>query len=422
MKTTPSTTKSRPKASIQAKSAYPRRILLCVTGLTPQVVTETLYALAHRTPTFVPTEVHIITTTTGASRVLELLDPRRSQLAKLCKQYKLPLPLCDESTIHVIKQSGIDLADMRSAEENDAAADSVLDVVRQLTADEQCQIHFSIAGGRKTMGFYLGYCASLLGRAQDEMSHVLVNAPFENLPAFFFPPRPPEVLYDTRKEPGDPTNLPHDTADSHIDLAPVAFWRLRGELPPALLQAGRSFSETVRLLNALQGSPSLTLRIFPDTMKNGKVPYQVLVAGVIDVKLSQHNFALLWMFAKLAKSPPESKMTIEGNDWRPTFKRIFLPIYGQVTGNGTRLNNASEVAFKVPKTQDEQDAEVATFRNFVDKLNKQLREQLGSKAYKTYGVTALGKQPKVRYGLRLAGSAVQLEEGSIARRGSLFPV
>src|SRR3990172_2018906 len=45
-------------------SSYPRRILLAVTGLSPQVVTETLYALAVEPPAgeerFVPTEVHLV--------------------------------------------------------------------------------------------------------------------------------------------------------------------------------------------------------------------------------------------------------------------------------------------------------------------------------------------------------------------------
>jgi hypothetical protein len=41
---------------------YPRRALLAVAGLSPQIVTETLYALAVRgEPRFLPTEVHIIT-------------------------------------------------------------------------------------------------------------------------------------------------------------------------------------------------------------------------------------------------------------------------------------------------------------------------------------------------------------------------
>jgi len=46
-----------------------RRILLAVTGLTPQIVTETLYALAIGCkPAWLPTEVHVITTEEGAER------------------------------------------------------------------------------------------------------------------------------------------------------------------------------------------------------------------------------------------------------------------------------------------------------------------------------------------------------------------
>ncbi|MCL2345013.1 MAG: hypothetical protein FWC58_04070 [Desulfobulbus sp.] len=48
---------------------YPRRILLTVTGMTPQIVTETLYALIHPQPpaaAFVPTEIHLITTSSEA--------------------------------------------------------------------------------------------------------------------------------------------------------------------------------------------------------------------------------------------------------------------------------------------------------------------------------------------------------------------
>ena len=50
---------------------YPRRILLAVTGLSPQVVTETLYALGVAAgqggaDALMPTEVHLITTAQGA--------------------------------------------------------------------------------------------------------------------------------------------------------------------------------------------------------------------------------------------------------------------------------------------------------------------------------------------------------------------
>ncbi|MEF8766960.1 hypothetical protein [Candidatus Accumulibacter contiguus] len=49
---------------------YPRRILVAVTGLSPQIVTETLYALAVAPSgtAFVPTEIHLITTRSGAEK------------------------------------------------------------------------------------------------------------------------------------------------------------------------------------------------------------------------------------------------------------------------------------------------------------------------------------------------------------------
>ena len=60
-------------------SAYPRRILLAVTGLSPQIVTETLYALAVAPEpgarAFVPSEIHLVTTRSGAEKARLALAP-----------------------------------------------------------------------------------------------------------------------------------------------------------------------------------------------------------------------------------------------------------------------------------------------------------------------------------------------------------
>ena len=66
---------------------FEKRILLCVAGLSPQVVTETLYALAKRENPFIATEIHIITTAEGANRIrLTLLenDPQEQHFYRLC--------------------------------------------------------------------------------------------------------------------------------------------------------------------------------------------------------------------------------------------------------------------------------------------------------------------------------------------------
>ncbi len=49
-------------------AGYPRRILLAVAGLSPQIVTETLYPPAVERRLWVPTEVRIVTTREGAEK------------------------------------------------------------------------------------------------------------------------------------------------------------------------------------------------------------------------------------------------------------------------------------------------------------------------------------------------------------------
>ena len=62
-------------------ASYPRRILLAVTGLSPQIVTETLYALAvEGEPRWMPTEIRIITTRRGAEKARAYSAVRRSGL------------------------------------------------------------------------------------------------------------------------------------------------------------------------------------------------------------------------------------------------------------------------------------------------------------------------------------------------------
>ena len=144
--------------------SHSRRILLAVTGLSPQVVTETLYALAVRGENvdarFIPTEIHLLTTQKGRQLArASLLHPDGGQFHALCKDYpQIGAPLFDERHIHVIRRpDGADLEDIRTPEENAAAADAITARVADLTQDAEAQLHVSIAGGRKTMGFYLGY-------------------------------------------------------------------------------------------------------------------------------------------------------------------------------------------------------------------------------------------------------------------------
>ena len=157
-----------------ADTSTTQRILLCVTGLSPQVVTESLYALAVHDE-WVADEVKLITTKAGAERArLSLLSKDPGWMARLQADYGLPPVHFDEQDILTIPDAdSLPLEDIRSPEDNERAADFILETVRELTSDAHTELHVSIAGGRKTMGFYLGYALSPYGRSQDRLSHVI---------------------------------------------------------------------------------------------------------------------------------------------------------------------------------------------------------------------------------------------------------
>ncbi len=107
---------------------------------------------------------------------------------------------------------------------NKLTAAFILQTVKDLCVLEENQVHASIAGGRKTMGLFLGMGMQFFGKEIDEMSHVLVSPPFESHPDFYYPPNPPKIItvYDSRQ--GKYHKL--CTSEAKITLANIPFIRL----------------------------------------------------------------------------------------------------------------------------------------------------------------------------------------------------
>ena len=269
-----------------APHTYPRRVLLAVTGLSPQVVTETLYALAvAQQPAFVPTEVHVITTATGAQRLrLALLSKEPGWFARLRADHSLPAIAFDDTHIHVLSDpQGMPLDDIRTPADNRHAADYLTEKLRHFTADEASALHVSLAGGRKTMGFYLGYALSMFGRAQDRLSHVLVSEPFEQSLDFFYP-TPYSRVVEVRP------NVLADTALAQVSLAEIPIVSLRQGLPAQLLAGHVTFSGAVQAARRALAAPELVIDVRRGCIRAGG---QVLA-------LPKAQLALLTMFARRA--------------------------------------------------------------------------------------------------------------------------
>ena len=364
---------------------YPRRTLLAVTGLSPQIVTETLYALAvEREPAFAPTEIHLLTTSDGARLArTALLHQDGGQFHALLKDWpQAGKPRFDDSCIHVITgPSGEALSDIRTPQQNAAAADAITALVRELTRDPQSALHVSIAGGRKTMGFYLGYAFSLFARPQDRLSHVLVSPPFESHPDFFFPPKTPRRLA-TR----DGNHI--DTADAAVTLAEIPFVRLRHGLPEELAKGAASFSETVAALQCSFAPPELVV-----DMKRAK-----LYCGGIEIGLQPQLFAWYAWHAKRRKQSQGDENFIHWRDIRP---EDFLPVYRQITGSMAAAyeNTANQLNDEMERFTQQKNA----------KVNRILKQSLGSAA-DNYLITRTGNKPYTKHGL-------SLDPGCISIRG-----
>jgi CRISPR-associated protein (TIGR02584 family) len=227
-------------------SSTPRKVLMCVSGMSPAVISETLYALITQDEPFIPDEIHVVTTLTGKDKVFkDLLTPQTGHFHRLMADY-LPGRAIrfDESTVHVISQEkpseparnplfdGLlrepvqpqqitmlitELADIQTNEDNEAAANTIYREMRKLKARPGTLLHASVAGGRKSMSFYMGHAFSLLADVDDSLSHVLVSEPFENWQLnFYYPPRTPQTLsyLDSNRQRQEVS-----TADAHIELA-----------------------------------------------------------------------------------------------------------------------------------------------------------------------------------------------------------
>jgi CRISPR-associated protein (TIGR02584 family) len=226
-----------------------KKILLLVTGMSPQIVTETLYGLAVK-PTdgqnkWTPDEIHVISTTGGLTQIRASLF-KDGHFDRLLDEYQLPTILFDESCLHAIyNENGTALADLKTPQDNEYAANAICEQVRLFTQDDDTEVHVSIAGGRKTMGFYAGYALSLYGRVQDRMSHVLVSSEFESSREFFYPAPTPQTTFITPN--GKTERL--DAYDAQVWLAQIPFVRLRASLNKHALVDKACFSDVIASIN-----------------------------------------------------------------------------------------------------------------------------------------------------------------------------
>ena len=364
------------------------RILVAVTGLSPQIVTETLYALAvapaASEPSFVPTTIRLITTKEGGSRAKDsLLTPRSGWFHRLRSDYHLPsIEFGPEHIVVLEDRNGQPLDDIRTRDDNERAADAITEQIRELTRDDDSALHVSIAGGRKTMGFYLGYALSLYGRAQDRLSHVLVSAPYESHAEFFYPAPQPRIIHDR-------DGRQYDAHDARVTLAEIPFVRMRSGLGRELLDGSASFSSVVE--EAQRALPPVGLVLDPSRC--------AVTAGGATFDLRPSKFALYWLLAERARRGCPAAHWSEDK-----FMTQLLDYYGRIEMTGPGEYDRIETAYEGRRG----DKIVNPAKAHINRI---LRQRLGVRRAAPYLIASLAQIPTTRskrFGLRLPPNAIRI--------------
>jgi len=200
-------------------------VLVFVAGASPQIITETVWAL---TTTDCPTtDVYVLTTARGRDAIAAALLGHRGQWRRLVTAYPRArrFRLGARNVIVLHDGRGRPLEDVRSSEDNRAAADQIVRFVAEHTREGAPPLHASIAGGRKTMGYLLAAALMLYGRPEDRLSHVLIRPSALEGTDFHFPPRRAPAVLTHRRADGTIVRVP--ARDVRIELADLPFPRLR---------------------------------------------------------------------------------------------------------------------------------------------------------------------------------------------------
>lgn len=360
---------------------YPRRILLAVAAKSPQIITETIYALAIEKPCWLPTELHVITTGRGAKTIQDALGiDGGNWLAKLCQDYQLPPISLQKDKLHIItNQQNQALEDVRNSADNACAADFITQIVREFTADPQCSLYASLSGGRRTMTYYMGYAMSLFGRAQDRLTHVLIEDEYFFNEQFYYPPPYPKLI--PCKE-----GTQVDAQSIEITLADLPFIRLRDSLPIEIFSGQQRFTDLIAVAQAQIVQPTVQF--------NGALKQLICGGQLIKMPPLQMTF-YVWMLERCMNQRPAIHWTTHET---PNLATQFLKLYAQLyTTNGYYEAAAKSLITGLTKSW---------FEEKKSKINKSLTEQLGHSIALYYHIHSQDKRPRTRFGLTLNANAI----------------
>lgn len=371
-----------------------KRILIAVCGLTPQVITETLYALYQQGR--MPDAVRILTTRKGKDACNSLLlSPVDGAYYRLLDEYGIDRDRIDFSVRHILTpcdESGQEPDDIATEEESEQFLQLCMDQVFETGRQDDCQTFYSIAGGRKTMGACLTLAAQCYGRPQDRLYHVLVAPEFESSREFFFPP-----VHSTEITLRDAEGNPYrkETRFAKVTLVTVPFFSIRERLTAQHLKQPES-PASLMLSLVREKRPELTVDL----------PGKKLIWKGIECDLMPARLTLYAFFALLKKDAACSRKSCKGCD------DCFVTVSGIFEREGMIANLYRRI--EPGKDHDAmsdtgiQGLSAENFNAYKSKLRRDLERAFGPLEANRLEINTRGRRPNTRYGLALDREQIRI--------------
>jgi len=273
-------------------------VLFAVVGMSPAVITETIWALAHEKRPVIPDRVVVLTTSSGRAQIVKQLlsaakgtlsgwDSLKNALAKegIDVTDRLKFGNTGDSIRAFTSSDGAhELSDIATSADNAVAADFMLRHLRGFTDNPETTVIASIAGGRKTMSALIISCMSLLAREQDRVCHVLVNPPYDT------PLTPPFLFPCKRVKHVDRDGKAYSSVDAVIELADVPFVRMLGWYREKFDHQPPNYSA---LVASVQKQVPKVYPVITLDMQTGR-----LFADEEEIFLSVMEFPVLYLFVR----------------------------------------------------------------------------------------------------------------------------
>ncbi len=366
-----------------------KRILLAVSGLNPQVITEALYCLWQDRRCV--DSIHIITTRVGKELLLaRLFSGGTGKLYRFFEEYGIDTESVDVNpgNIHTVTdENGVEIDDIVTQEDNERLLLLCLEQTFKLTRHgDDTSVYFLVAGGRKTMTSCLTLAAQLYGRQQDRIYHVLVSPEFESSREFWYPPKE-SVQIELRDKNGE--CYFKQTHYARLQLVPIPFVSVRSRL-----------SET--LLAKPHAPGTLLTSLVKDQDRMLEISLQDATVTFGDVQMDMHpaRLALFAFFCDIKKqcSVPDKPNCRSCTTCFISVDEVFrrqeriTSFYRQIIDRGGSLAEMSDTGIACLSAEN--------FNSYKSKIKRDLLACFGAMA-SDLQITSVGRKPDTRYGIML---------------------